>query len=118
MGKIIDITNQKFGNWTVLQRGTNKDGRAYWLCECVCGTIREVSGKSLRSGISQSCGCQKKGAKLNLLGEHFGNLVVIQEALNKDNRRTAWLCQCDCGNTKIIGTKELRNGETKSCGCL
>ena len=118
MGKIIDITNQKFGNWTVLQRGANKNGRAYWLCKCICGTIREVSGKSLRSGISQSCGCQKKGTKLNLLGERFGNLVVIQEAPNKDNGRTAWLCQCDCGNTKIIGTKELRNGETKSCGCL
>ena len=37
---------------------------------------------------------------------------------NKDNGRTAWLCQCDCGQTKIIGTKELRNGDTQSCGCL
>lgn len=119
MGKIIDMTGQKINHWTVLKRVANKDGRAYWLCECDCGKQKEVSGKSLRAGSSTSCGCQNgKTSKLNLLYERFGNLVVIDEAPNKDNGRTAWLCQCDCGNTKIVGTKELRSGETKSCGCL
>ena len=118
MSKTIDITNQHFGNWTVLQKSPSRNGSTYWLCKCSCGTIREVAGKSLRNGTSLSCGCQRKSTKLDLLGQRFGNLVVIQEAQNKDNGRTAWLCQCDCGNTKIIGTKELRNGETKSCGCL
>ena len=72
----------------------------------------------MRDGTSQSCGCQKKTNKLDLLGCRFGNLLVIQESKNKDTGRTAWLCKCDCGNTKIIGTKELRSGETQSCGCL
>lgn len=35
-------------------------------------------------------------AKINLLGQKFGKLTVIQEAENHKGR-TAWLCQCDCG---------------------
>lgn len=27
------------------------------------------------------------------------------------------MCLCDCGNTKVISSAELRQGKTKSCGC-
>ena len=30
----------------------------------------------------------------------------------------SWLCLCDCGKEKEIIGKNLRNGKTKSCGCL
>lgn len=119
MGKVIELTGQKFGKWTVLKRAENdKENHAQWLCRCDCGTERVVLGKTLRNGKSTSCGCARGGKKLNLLGERFGNLVVIEEAPNKSYGRTAWFCQCDCGNTAIVGTKELRNGDTQSCGCL
>lgn len=36
---------------------TGSDGRARWVCLCVCGTVVEVDGKSLRSGNTRSCGC-------------------------------------------------------------
>ena len=59
---IIDLTNQTFGRWTVLERAQNTvDGRAQWLCRCSCGTEKIVLGKSLRLGKSQSCGCLRKG---------------------------------------------------------
>ena len=55
--------------------------------------------------------------KLNLIGNQFGKLTVIKYAGTKNNR-TAWLCKCECGNyTTVIG-KNLKNGNTKSCGCL
>ena len=55
--------------------------------------------------------------KLNLLGETYGQLTVIAEAPNiKD--RTAWVCQCSCGNKITVITKSLRSGNTQSCGCL
>lgn len=58
-----------------------------------------------------------KMPKLNLLNEKYGMLTVIAEAPNI-NGRTAWLCKCDCGNEIQVITKSLRNGNTKSCGCL
>ena len=55
--------------------------------------------------------------RIDLTNQKYGKLTVIEKAANIGDR-TAWLCKCDCGNTKIIRTKELRNGIVKSCGCL
>jgi hypothetical protein len=29
-----------------------------------------------------------------------------------------WFCACDCGGAVIVPSARLRNGTTKSCGCL
>lgn len=55
--------------------------------------------------------------KDNLLGLRFGRLVVIEAAENK-GKKPRWLCQCDCGKTKIVHSSSLKNGNTKSCGCF
>lgn len=55
--------------------------------------------------------------KLNLIGQTFGRLTVIEQ-LPSENRRTFWLCQCECGNIIKVKGKYLSNGDTKSCGCL
>ena len=34
------------------------------------------------------------------------------------NRRAYWLCECECGNQSEILGSNLRNGNSKSCGCL
>lgn len=52
-----DITGQKFGYWTVINRSPKEGKTAYWWCKCDCGTFREVAGSMLRSGDSKSCGC-------------------------------------------------------------
>ena len=53
-----DITGQAFGRLTVIRYvGTNRDRKAQWLCRCECGEDATVTGKSLRSGITTSCGC-------------------------------------------------------------
>lgn len=56
--------------------------------------------------------------RIDLTNQKIGNLLVIEPAPNRPNGRTAWKCLCDCGNFCIVGTKELRNGDTRSCGCL
>ena len=53
---------------------------------------------------------------INLTGERFGRLVVLEQAESVKGR-IAWLCQCDCGNTKIATSQVLRKGLTTSCGC-
>lgn len=55
------------------------------------------------------------------INERFGQLVVLSE-VPRDQRPSPngryYLCQCDCGNTKIIYGHNLKTGNTKSCGCL
>ena len=55
-------------------------------------------------------------AKLNLVGQTFGRLLVISEA-QKWGRYICWNCLCTCGKNVIAQTASLRCGDTKSCGC-
>lgn len=57
-------------------------------------------------------------ARIDLTNQRIGNLLVLEPGPNKGSGRTTWQCLCDCGNFCVIGTKELRNGDTRSCGCL
>lgn len=56
---------------------------------------------------------------LELTGQRFGRLTVIERAENNKRGDTMWLCQCDCGNTTIIVKGAyLKSQGTQSCGCL
>lgn len=54
---------------------------------------------------------------LNLLGQRFGKLVVVERTENNRRGCTMWLCRCDCGKFNIVSGLNLRSGHTKSCGC-
>ena len=58
----INLKNKKFGKLLVLNKSNKKgnNGQAYWICICDCGKEHVVSGESLRSGRSKSCGCLRK----------------------------------------------------------
>lgn len=59
MSKHIDLTNQIFGRWTVIESVGYRPGSTYWLCRCSCGIRCIVNGNNLKRGITQSCGCLK-----------------------------------------------------------
>lgn len=55
--------------------------------------------------------------RLDLTGQVFGKLTVIGPDHRDNKRGWWWLCQCECGNTKVIASGNLRSGSTISCGC-
>lgn len=60
------------------------------------------------------------GNFIDLTGQKFGRLTVIDRAPNRGNRgqRIAWNCVCDCGKAVEVLAYGLRKGKTCSCGCL
>src|SRR4051794_2407948 len=57
----------------------------------------------------------------DLTGMRFGRWVVIERAPNRRTRtsvRAIWLCRCDCGRIKEVTSQTLRDGQSRSCGCL
>lgn len=50
-------------------------------------------------------------------GVRSGRLVVIAHAGWRHGSHD-WVCRCDCGNLKSVLGKYIRNGKSKSCGCL
>lgn len=53
----------------------------------------------------------------DMKGLIFGKLKVI-DLSHTENGKAYWLCECECGNTKIINGRSLRTNKTKSCGCI
>jgi hypothetical protein len=54
-----------------------------------------------------------------LEGERFGRLTVVKKVGKSVGcNGVQWLCRCDCGGEKVVGSVLLRRGKTKSCGCL
>lgn len=126
MGAFIDLTGKTFGRLTVLKKLDKRKNEWYWLCQCDCGTTKEVRGVSLREGKVRSCGCLKKesdkkpkGNAKDLLGQTFEHLTVIAREGSDHRGEALWRCQCDCGNpqTILVLGSNLRSGHTSSCGC-
>ena len=125
---INDLTNKKFGRWTILYKTDKrtKNRCVLWHCRCDCGNEKDVDSDTLKKGESQSCGCLAKEkaselgkkSRIDLTGQRFGKLVALYPIYAKDKAsHTKWHCQCDCGNQCDIDMGNLRSYKTQSCGC-
>lgn len=123
---IVNEIGNRYGKLLVIEQTDNRAfGNVKWLCRCDCGELCEVSGSSLRTGQTKSCGCLKKenSRKANLKDitqQRFGKLVALEidEQTTHEKGRVFWKCQCDCGKITSIYSSNLINGITKSCGCI
>jgi len=73
--------------------------------ETVCNKIKSL-GIPLRPFADQ------------LIGQKFGRWTVIKEIGRNKRGCALWLCHCDCGAYGKQITSVLKNGASKSCGCL
>ncbi|MHA1874707.1 MAG: hypothetical protein ACTSVB_11395 [Candidatus Heimdallarchaeaceae archaeon] len=127
MGKHKKITvNQRFGRLVAVKKLPKSPST--WLFNCDCGNSIEVLEGSVKSGRTKSCGCLRKEKLREMasvgkdeINNRYGKLTVLREVPKPADSPpgfTYWLCQCDCGNTKIVAGYLLRAGKVKSCGCL
>ncbi len=54
----------------------------------------------------------------DMTGQRFSRLSVVSRAESDANGNARWNCVCDCGATITTHGFNLRNGASKSCGCL
>lgn len=59
-----------------------------------------------------------EGGFINLIGQKFNMLTPIKYMGKNKWGQSMWLCKCDCGKEKIVQGNRLKNGGTRSCGCL
>ena len=64
------------------------------------------------------------GKFVDLSGRQFGRLTVIERAGTYRPRhdpfhsQPQYLCRCECGEEVVVSGHNLKQGRTKSCGCL
>jgi hypothetical protein len=60
--------------------------------------------------------------KVEMIGRRFGRLVVVKEAKpaihGNGKPRLRYVATCDCGGRTTVQGGNLRNGNTRSCGCI
>lgn len=116
MGRIKDLTGQRFGRLVVVELAPfrSKNSRAIWRCSCDCGNTIYTLSSSLVSGNTKSCGCLSK-EKLS----SFNN--SRREEIKKMRDAGVKRC-CSCKSIKKVGqfSKKRRNfdgvaDECKKC---
>lgn len=124
---LMDLTGQKFGRLTVIERDNSKPkghGKpVYWICQCECGTIKSIKACHLKNGSIKSCGCLSKELaserfSKDLTGKRFYKLTVLKRTDKTSNGSIIWLCRCDCGNLVEVSSRNLLHDNTHSCGCI
>ena len=125
--KSKSISGAKFGAFVVLSKLIHKKIKDHYMCKCECGKDVCISYEQLKT--LDDCGCglggfyvekepTRRRTKENLAGHLFGRLRVIEKDLSKEYRDEHWTCQCICGNITSTTKSNLKNGLTKSCGCM
>lgn len=56
----VDLTGLRFGRLTVIQYLGSRGRASHWLCRCDCGNESMPNVRSLRAGVTMSCGCLRK----------------------------------------------------------
>lgn len=52
---------------------------------------------------------------INEIGNIYGDLAVLSPVPRDGN--VWWLCQCSCGNKRVVRGNRLRKGKATHCGC-
>ena len=111
----MDLIGQKFNKLLII--GESKTDKKKVICQCDCGTIKEINKYNLKSGQVQSCGClHKEKISKDLKDKRFGKLIVLEKTIKRTkDRNIIWKCKCDCGNITYADGVYLRQGDILSC---
>ena len=86
MGKILDLTGQRFGKLVAI-RDSGQRTRAkkvIWECKCDCGEVSFVSRGALRSGDTKSCGCLNKEVNSKRMKTKSCHAKTVEARKGKD----------------------------------
>jgi hypothetical protein len=123
MGNFIDLSGKTFGQWLVIERvKTIKQVNPKWLCQCQCGTRKEVFGSHLRNGRSSSCGCydldQKTLVKPGYKKGELTVLAIVERVAGGEGVCHTVSCQCSCGKVSNFKASQIRAAKHPHCGSL
>lgn len=91
MSKFIDLTGQRFGRLTVIEKcGVATSGHALWKCKCDCGNHHITTSNQLRGG-SKSCGCLQRERASEAAKQRTGQNCSKKYAIGQEHYR---LHQC------------------------
>lgn len=127
MAHAKDWTGEQIGEWTVISKTGEKQGRHYlWECHCnTCGNTKLLRPSTLayqwrtRGRVS----CKSCSRTRDYTGTRYGYLVCTEPTKQEGTSgEFKWKMQCDCGRevTRVPSTQKrnMKQGRAPSCGCI
>lgn len=106
MAEFKDITGQRFGLLVAKRPVGNAPGAGtLWFCRCDCGRSSIIRGRSLRGGLTRSCGCQ--------LGQYRHGHA--RDGLRRPSYRVWGSMLARCNNPNFVGFKNYGGRGIKVC---
>lgn len=123
MAKRKNIIGCRFGKLEVISfYGYNPNCKRkdeMYTCKCDCGNETIASKSHLLKGEKKSCGCMRgKNTYDGLTGKEYENFTVVKRIGQTENNNPIYKCICFCGNAFSARADGIKDGTTKSCGCL
>ena len=51
-------------------------------------------------------------------GNKYGEYTVLERDYDRTGKGSYWICKCSCGTIKSVRLSHIKDGSTKSCGCV
>lgn len=55
--------------------------------------------------------------KVDVSNQKFGKLTAVSFSHMDKHKKSIWIFNCDCGQTKVCGVSDVKAGKIVSCGC-
>lgn len=110
----------KYGDYKIIDFELCKDAPTFTL-ECMqCGDIVKYNYQRVKTNSKTFRKCHKHGNTVKFDKNYIGrkkNFLKVIGVTRTDKNRKMFICECDCGNVKLIEPAIWEQGIVKSCGC-
>lgn len=121
---ILNRANQIFGDYQIVSVSDLESNNPRYIMHCVeCGHEMNVSANSFWQRANFECKNHRPHIEPiikydeSYIGRKKNFLKVIAISRFPHNNHRAFVCKCDCGNTKLIEPAHWEQEIVKSCGC-
>ena len=116
---ILSRIGQVFGDYRIDSVEDLEDTPKYTMHCTQCGADKIVSAESFDK--RKNFHCTKHYVQPVKFDESYigmkNNFLTVRGISKFPNGHRAFVCECDCGNVKLIEPFQWKHGNVKSCGC-
>lgn len=117
----ISMIGSLYGDYKIISFEFLKDVPTFTL-ECTkCGDITTAHYQRVKNNAKTFRKCHKHGNPIKFDESYIGRkknfLKVIGLSRRTCDNRRVFVCECDCGNVKLVEPAQWEQGLVKSCGC-
>ncbi|MCP1103461.1 hypothetical protein M2454_002802 [Aequitasia blattaphilus] len=116
--ELDELMGLRFGQLEVISAYRDEKKRIKCKVKCECGKEKECFYTNLKNGRTKSCGhLERENRKtyIDLAGQTYGELRVIQKTEERKEGCVVWECQCSCGETVYASRRQLARGYVTQC---